>query len=232
MCAALCEPHSPPQGWMAARQSRGSAQVCSGVPAVLVCLPQSPGQPPGCQPAASGLGPAPCGRRALHPTAPGSHLGCKLSTTTLLGGEFCLFWEWDRAARPGVVIAALWVPRRVIPLHHPMGWGPRHGLWGPDVALCDVGIPTSEPTVTAAPPAPHYTLTQLPPAPCYTAGLSPLNPGSPRAPVGTCPGGKARGRCPDPGASRSREAPSRPSCTPRVCLSVRGEGKGGWFGSQ
>lgn len=41
VCSAVGAPQAA-QGWMAARPSRGSAQVCSAVPPVLLCFPQSP----------------------------------------------------------------------------------------------------------------------------------------------------------------------------------------------
>lgn len=69
----------------------------------------------------------------------------------------------------------------------PVGQGPLHCLWGPDVALCDVGVPTfghcrhSSPSRNTAP-------TCTPTAPW---GLSPHNLQVPSSPVSTprlCPG--------------------------------------------
>lgn len=134
---------------------------------------------------------------------------------------------WGRGL--GWPLLLLGVPCRAIPLHHPTGRGPRHSLWGPDVAPCDVGIPTFDPTVTAA-PSPTCTPLHLNTGPTCSPlhrGAVPPQPAAPWQPHSTlCPGQylsrweRAGGRCLDPGASRSREAPSQPqpSCTPRVCL--------------
>lgn len=235
MCTALCEPHRPPSaGWQPDRAGAAlrCAQLCRQC-RFASCRARHPCQPLGCQPPASQLGPAPCGRRALDPTAPGSHLGCKLSRTTFPGGSPPLLIPGEGGGTEerglGWPLLLLGVPCRAIPLHHPTGRGPRHGLWGPDVAPCDVGIPTFDPTVTAA-PSPTCTPLHLNTGPTCSPlhrGAVPPQPAAPWQPHSTlCPGQylsrweRAGGRCLDPGASRSREAPSQPqpSCTPRVCL--------------
>lgn len=190
---------------MAATQSRGSAQVCSAVPAVLVCLPQSLCQPPGCQPAASRPGPAPCRRRALDPTAPGSHPGHRLSRTTLLRRSLPLLGVGQSSKAWGGHCCSLGCHTVLSPCITP---------WGGDLSTA-CGVPTwhcvllGSPPLTPqseqpqVPPAARYTLTQLPLHPVTPRGCPPSIQ-SPRAPGGTCPGGKGRGRCRDPGSSQSR----------------------------
>lgn len=183
-------PHGlPSAGWQPGRAGAAlrSAQLCRQRPfasrrARHLC------QPPGCQPTASqscpvwaqGVG---AGSALLPPGLQTQQKHFSQGVSAPFGSETEVAMGWP--------LLVLGVPCCAIPLHHP--W---HGLWGPEVAPCDVGIPTSDPPVTAA-TCPLLHLSTAPTCPRYPTGLSPLHPGTPRvpsAPAGTCPGGRARRR--------------------------------------
>lgn len=195
-CGVWCRGSSATRPALAGSQARqGQCSRCA-----WLCLQRwfasrkawHPRQPLACQPAVSLPGPAPRGCRALDPKAPSSCLGCKCSRA----GLCMFFWRgsvsfspwggWrDGGAGPGVAVPA---SRGAVPspcitpqVRSPMGQGSWHWLWGPNVALCAVGVPTFGHCRHNSPshnPAPTCT-------PLAPRGPSPHNLQVPDSPVST-----------------------------------------------